>query len=76
MNQTIGLSTDTVTTLMNVLSQKDGVIYTSFTFLRFSRPAVCLSSDCGTQRTVTLETAKDILRKFCNDGSNTRKSNY
>jgi len=66
----IGLSTETVTSLMSILSERDGIVYTNFTFLRFSRPAVCLSSENGEQKTVTVETAKIIIKESCNGNGN------
>ena len=53
--------------LMNVLSDRDGVIYTHFTFLKLSRPTVCLSGYGGIQKTVTIDTAKQILKESGNE---------
>jgi hypothetical protein len=49
--------------LLPVMSNRDGVQYTSYTTLNFSRPAVCLTTDNGDQKTVSLETAKAIMRE-------------
>jgi hypothetical protein len=61
VKRTPELSNDKVTTLMMIIGQKDGVTYTSFTWLNFSRPAVCLKSAQGEQRIITVDNAKHIL---------------
>jgi hypothetical protein len=55
------LSDNNISTLMMIIGQKDGVTYTSFTWLNFSRPAVCLKSDKGEQKVIAIENAKQIL---------------
>jgi hypothetical protein len=49
--------------LLSVMSKKDGVIYSNVTVLHFSRPAVCLSGTAGVQKTVSIETAKQLLKE-------------
>jgi hypothetical protein len=61
VKKTLALSEDKISTLMMIVGQKDGVTYTSFTWLNFSRPAVCLKSAQGEQRVIAVETAKQIL---------------
>jgi hypothetical protein len=61
VKRTPELSNDKIATLMMVIGQKDGVSYTSFTWLYFSRPAVCLKGVQGEQRIITVDNAKQIL---------------
>jgi hypothetical protein len=61
------LSEEKIMTLMMIIGQKDGVTYTSFTWLNFSRPAVCLKSAQGEQRIITVDNAKQILSEVSND---------
>lgn len=58
-----GISESLINTLMSVLSQKDGMTYSSYTILNFSRPAICLTGKHG-QKTVSVETAKQIIDEF------------
>lgn len=62
MNKTSGFSERLIDDLISVLSKRDGVQYTSYLLLSFSRPAVCLKTDNGDQKTVSLETAKAIMK--------------
>lgn len=62
MNKTSGFSERLIDDLISVLSNRDGVQYTSYLLLSFSRPAVCLKTDNGDQKTVSLETAKAIMK--------------
>lgn len=55
-----GLNEDTILILMEIMSKLDGVKYDNFTRLNFSRPAICLSGS-GIQKTISVETAKQIL---------------
>jgi hypothetical protein len=59
---TPGLSENTILSLMTLMSQCDGVMYTTFTCLNFSRPAVCIKADSGEQKIVSVETAKQLLK--------------
>lgn len=63
MNKTSGFSERLIDDLISVLSKRDGVQYTSYLLLNFSHPAVCLKSDDGDQKTVSLETAKAIMKE-------------
>lgn len=63
MNKTSGFSERLIDDLISVLSKRDGVQYTSYLLLSFSRPAVCLKTDNGDQKTVLLETAKAIMKE-------------
>lgn len=63
MNKTSGFSERLIDDLISVLSNRDGVQYTSYLLLSFSRPAVCLKSDDGDQKTVSLETAMSVMRE-------------
>lgn len=63
MNKTSGFSERLIDDLISVLSKRDGVQYTSYLLLNFSRPAVCLKTDNGDQKTVSLETAKAIMKE-------------
>ena len=63
MNKTSGFSERLIDDLIPVMSKRDGVQYTSYLLLNFSRPAVCLKSDDGDQKTVSLETAKAIMKE-------------
>jgi hypothetical protein len=63
MNKTSGFSERLIDDLISVLSNRDGVQYTSYLLLSFSRPAVCLKTDNGDQKTVSLETAKAIMKE-------------
>jgi hypothetical protein len=63
MNKTSGFSERLIDDLISVLSKRDGVQYTSYLLLSFSRPAVCLKTDNGDQKTVSLETAKAIMKE-------------
>jgi hypothetical protein len=63
MNKTSGFSERLIDDLISVLSKRDGVQYTSYLLLSFSRPAVCLKTDNGDQVTVSLETAKAIMKE-------------
>jgi hypothetical protein len=60
---TPGLSENNIENLIEILNQKDGVIYVSATWLRFSRPAICLTGKSGEQRTITVDNAKQILKE-------------
>lgn len=42
MNKTSGFSERLIDDLIPVMSKRDGVQYTSYLLLSFSRPAVCL----------------------------------
>jgi hypothetical protein len=66
VKKTLGLSEDKISTLMMIVGQKDGITYTSFTWLNFSRPAVCLKSAQGEQKVLAVETAKQILSEVSN----------
>lgn len=59
----LNLSKIEVISLINIISDMDGVLYTSYTPLRLSRPAICLYSKDGKQRTVTEETIKQLLKE-------------
>ena len=63
MNKTSGFSERLIDDLISVLSNRDGVQYTSYLLLSFSRPAVCLKTDNGDQKTVSLETEKAIMKE-------------
>jgi len=63
MDKTSGFSERLIDDLISVLSKRDGVQYTSYLLLSFSRPAVCLKTDNGDQKTVSLETAKAIMKE-------------
>lgn len=63
MNKTSGFSERLIDDLIPVMSNRDHVQYTSYVLLNFSRPAVCLKTDNGDQKTVSLETAKAIMRE-------------
>jgi len=52
-----GLNEDSILLLMEIMSNIDGVKYDNFT-----RPAICLSA-VGTQKTVSVETAKQLLKE-------------
>jgi hypothetical protein len=58
-----GISESTITAFMNTMSARDGILYTSFTLLNFSRPAVCLTGEHGEQKTVTIDNIKAIMRE-------------
>jgi hypothetical protein len=58
-----GFSEQMIEDLMEVMSIRDGVKYTSYTLLRFSRPAVCLKTDKGDQKTITADNARSIMRE-------------
>jgi hypothetical protein len=62
---TPGLSENNIENLIDILN-KDGVIYVSATWLRFSRPAICLTGKNGEQRTITVDNAKAILKERSN----------
>lgn len=62
-----GLSEKSVSILMNIMSERDGMVYTSFTFLSFSRPAVCIASEKGEQKTITIDNAKQIMKEERHD---------
>ena len=59
-----------IDTLMEYLSNMEGVQYTSFTMLNFSRPAVCFSGEHGEQKIVSEETAKQLIKENANGTSN------
>jgi len=61
--KTPGLSERAINELREVLSNLDGVTYVSATWLKFSRPAVCLTGKHGEQKTVTVDNAKAILKE-------------
>lgn len=61
IKKVVSLSDDKISTLMMIVGQKEGVTYTSFTWLNFSRPALCLKSDKGDQKVIAIENAKQIL---------------
>lgn len=63
MVKTPGLSEKAIDELMEVMGNIDGVTYVSATWLRFSRPAVCLTGNHGEQKTVTVDNAKVILKE-------------
>lgn len=52
-----------VSEFMQIMSNRDGIQYSSFTMLNFSRPAVCLTGDHGEQKTVSVENLKQIMRE-------------
>jgi hypothetical protein len=52
-----------INTLMEYLSNMEGVSYTSFTMLNFSRPAVCFTGDKGEQKVVSEDTSKQIIKE-------------
>jgi len=54
---------DQVKTLIDILSETDGVNYSDYTILRLSRPAICLSAEDGQQRVVAMETAYTIIKE-------------
>lgn len=58
-----GVSENTITAFMGVMSDRDGILYSSFTFLNFSRPAVCLTGEHGEQKTISIENVKQIMRE-------------
>jgi len=58
-----GVSESTITAFMGIMSDRDGILYSSFTFLNFSRPAVCLTGDHGEQKTISIENVKQIMRE-------------
>lgn len=58
-----GFSEPMIDALMEIMSARDGVKYTSYTLLRFSRPAVCLKTDMGEQKTITADNARAIMRE-------------
>lgn len=60
------LSESNISTLMMVMSERDGVVYSTFTWLRFSRPALCLIGEHGEQKTLAVENAKAILKEVQN----------
>lgn len=66
MVKTPGLSESQINELREILSDIDGVTYVSATWLRFSRPAVCLTGDHGEQKTITVDNAKVILKDNAN----------
>lgn len=63
MNKTSGFSERLIEDLIPTMSNRDGVQYTSYLLLNFSRPAVCLKTDNGEQVTVSLESARTIMRE-------------
>jgi len=62
-SKTTGISERFIEELMTIMSQKDGMTYTSYTILNFSRPAVCLVGKHG-QKTLAVEYAKQIIEEF------------
>ena len=63
VNKSTGLSEQSAEVLKKVMSNRDGVHYTSFTFLNFSRPAICLKTGDGQQKVLTANNAKAIMRE-------------
>lgn len=61
--KTNGVSESTITAFMGIMSDRDGILYSSFTLLNFSRPAVCLTGEHGEQKTVTFDNIKAIMRE-------------
>ena len=59
---TPGLSENNVETLIELLNKRDGVVYVSATWLKFSRPAICLTGKSGEQVTLTVDSVKAILK--------------
>jgi hypothetical protein len=57
-----GLPENSIIMLMRIMSSRDGVSYTSFTSLNFSRPALCLVAG-NHQITLSVESAKQILKE-------------
>jgi hypothetical protein len=64
-----GLSEDEIEQLKIVLSQREGVLFTRCTTLRFTRPAVCLVTDSGYQKTLAVESAKQLLKETQNESN-------
>lgn len=60
---TTAISAQMIDTLMDYLSRIEGVKYTSFTMLNFSRPAVCFSGEHGEQKIVSEDTAKQLIKE-------------
>jgi hypothetical protein len=60
---TTTISAQMIDTLMEYLSKMEGVKYTSFTILNFSRPAVCFSGEHGEQKIVSEDTAKQLIKE-------------
>jgi hypothetical protein len=58
-----GISKSTITAFMGIMSDRDGILYTSFTLLNFSRPAICLTSDNGEQKTITIDNVKQVMKE-------------
>lgn len=63
IRKTNGVSENTITAFMGVMSDRDGILYSSFTFLNFSRPAVCLTGEHGEQKTISIENVKQIMKE-------------
>lgn len=59
----IGLSEQIIESLMGYLSIIEGIQYTGFKILYFSRPAICLTSDKGESKVVSVETAKQLIKE-------------
>jgi len=51
---------------MSILSEIDGVEYTSGMVLRFTRPAVCLTATDGTQKVVASIQILELLKGASN----------
>jgi len=68
-DQSKTLSKSSVFTLMEICSKQDGVMYVSFTFLNFTRPAVCLHTETGEQKILTKETAEKLLKEVEDDSN-------
>lgn len=60
---TIGLSEQIIESLMGYLSIIEGIQYTGFKILYFSRPAIYLTSDKGESKVVSVETAKQLVKE-------------
>jgi hypothetical protein len=58
-----GLNEETILLLMEIVSKIDGVKYESFTRLNFSRSAICLYATGDVQKTISVETAKQLLKE-------------
>lgn len=63
---TTGLSESNIDTLIDLVGKRDGVVYVSATWLKFSRPAICLTGKGGEQVTLTVDSAKAILKEGSN----------
>lgn len=55
---------------MEVCGKKDGVTYVSFTFLNFTRPAVCLHTETGEQKVLTKDTVEKLFKEVDDDCTN------